>query len=76
MIAPEDEAVFMQKVRSLLANPVHCQHMGVRGRNYAQNNWSAAKQAERMVIFYADLVAVHAKAKKPDENHQAILNEF
>ena len=76
MIAPEDEAVFMQKVRSLLANPVHCQHMGVRGRNYVQNNWSAAKQAERMVIFYADLVAVHAKAKKPDEYHQAILNEF
>ena len=76
MIAPEDEAVFMQKVRSLLANPVHCKYLGARAKSYAQNNWSAAKQAERMVIFYADLVAVHAKAKKPDEYHQAILNEF
>ena len=60
MIAPEDEAAFMQKVRSLLANPVHCNYLGERGRNYAQNNWSAAKQAERMVQFYGELLNRHA----------------
>ena len=59
MIAPEDEAIFMQKVRSLLANPVHCNYIGERARNYAQNNWSAAKQAERMVQFYGELLNRH-----------------
>ena len=56
MIALEDEAAFMQKVRSLLANPVYCNYLGERGRNYAQSNWSAAKQAERMVQFYGELL--------------------
>ena len=56
MIAPEDEAAFMQIVRSLLVNPVHCQHLGERAKSYAQNNWSAAKQAARMVQFYRDLL--------------------
>lgn len=76
MIAPEDEAVFMQKVRSLLANPVHRQHLGERGRIYAQSKWSAATQAERMVTFYANLIGGSAKAKKPDVFHQAFLNKL
>ena len=59
MIAPEDEAAFMQKVRSLLANPVHCKYLGERARTYAQDNWSAAKQAERMVQFYVELLKLH-----------------
>ena len=69
MIAPEDEAVFMQKVRSLLVNPVHCQYLGERAKSYAQNNWSAAKQAERMMLFYCDLMST--STKKPDVVHQA-----
>ena len=56
MIAPEDEAAFMQKVRNLLANPVHCRYLGERAKSYAQNNWSAAKQADRMVQFYGELL--------------------
>ena len=60
MIAPEDEAAFMQKVRSLLANPVHCKYLGERAKSYAQNNWSAAKQAERVVQFYGELLNRHA----------------
>lgn len=59
MIAPEDEAVFMQIVRGLLANPVHCQHLGERARAYAQDNWSAAKQAERMAEFYTQTIAAY-----------------
>jgi 1,2-diacylglycerol 3-alpha-glucosyltransferase len=76
MIAPENEIAFMQKVRSLLVNPVHRQHMGERGRVYAQSKWSAATQAERMVAFYADLIGASEKAKKPDGYHQAVLNEL
>ena len=56
MIAPEDEAAFMQKVRNLLANPVYCRYLGERAKSYAQNNWSAAKQADRMVQFYGELL--------------------
>ena len=76
MIAPENEIAFMQKVRSLLVNPVHRQHMGERGRIYAQSKWSAATQAERMVAFYADLIGASEKAKKPDGYHQAVLHEL
>jgi 1,2-diacylglycerol 3-alpha-glucosyltransferase len=57
MIAPEDEAVFTQKVRSLLVNPVHCQHLGERGRVYAQSKWSAATQAERILALYLKIDA-------------------
>lgn len=61
MIAPEDEAAFMQKVRSLLETPVYCKCLGERAKNYAQNNWSAAKQAERLVQFYyCELLNRHA----------------
>ncbi len=76
MIAPEDEVVFMQKVRSLLVNPVHRQHLGERGRAYVQSKWSALRQAERMVTFYADLIGARAKAKKPDVYHQPDLKIF
>ncbi len=76
MIAPEYELAFMQKVRSLLVNPVHRQHLGERGRIYAQSKWSASKQAERMVAFYADLIVLHTKARKPDVYHQAVLTKL
>ena len=76
MIAPEDEVIFMQKVRSLLENPMHRQHLGERGRAYVQSKWSALRQAERMVAFYAELIGVSAKAKKTDVYHQADLKNF
>ena len=76
MIAPEDEVIFMQKVRSLLVNPVHRQHLGERGRAYVQSKWSALRQAERMVAFYAELIGASAKAKKPDVYHQADLKKL
>jgi glycosyltransferase involved in cell wall biosynthesis len=55
MIAIEDEAVFAHKVHALLANPVHREYLGERAREYAHNNWSAARQAERMLAFYLAL---------------------
>ena len=57
MIAVEDEAQFAHKVQALLANPVHCEHLGERAREYAHSKWSAAKQAERMLAFYLALSA-------------------
>jgi len=59
MIAIEDESEFMHKVHALLLNPVHPQHLGERAREYAQNNWSAATQAERMVTFYNEIISKH-----------------
>jgi hypothetical protein len=42
-------------VHALLANPVHREYLGERAREYAHNNWSAARQAERMLAFYLAL---------------------
>ena len=76
VIAPEDELIFMQKVRNLLLNPVHRQHLGERGRAYAHNKWSALKQAERMVAYYADLISADVKTKQPKMHHHAVLKEL
>ena len=59
MIAIEDESEFMHKVHALLLNPVHRQYLGERAREYVQNNWSAATQAERMVTFYNEIISKH-----------------
>jgi 1,2-diacylglycerol 3-alpha-glucosyltransferase len=76
MIAPEYEVVFVQKVRSLLVNPVYRQHLSERARSYAQNKWSAGKQAERMVAFYNDLMTAPAEEKQPARYHRAVVHEF
>ena len=76
VITPEDELIFMQKVRSLLLNPVHRQHLGERGRAYAQSKWSALRQAEHMVTYYADLISASVKIKQPVIDHQAVLKEL
>ena len=55
MIAADSEPDFAHKVHGLLVSPVHREHLGERGREYAQSNWSAAKQAERMLAFYLAL---------------------
>ena len=57
MIAEEDEAEFAHKVQALLMNPVHREHLGGRAKDYANNNWSAARQAERMLAFYLEITA-------------------
>ena len=57
VIAIDNESVFAQKAYSLLINPIHRQYLGQRARDYAQKNWSAAKQAERMAVFYSELIS-------------------
>ena len=57
VIAIDNESVFAQKAYGLLINPIRRQYLGQRARDYAQNNWSAAKQAERMAIFYFELIS-------------------
>jgi 1,2-diacylglycerol 3-alpha-glucosyltransferase len=56
MIAVEDEAEFAHKVHALLANPVHREYLGMRAKDYASNNWSAVRQAERMLAFYLTMI--------------------
>ena len=57
VIAIDNETVFAQKAYGLLINPIHRQYLGQRARDYAQKNWSAAKQAERMAVFYSELIS-------------------
>ena len=57
VIAVDSESVFAQKAYELLINPIHRQYLGQRARDYAQNEWSAAKQAERMAVFYSELIS-------------------
>ncbi|MBC7755876.1 MAG: glycosyltransferase [Bdellovibrio sp.] len=75
LIAPEDALIFVQKVRNLLANPAYRKLLGEHGRAYAQSKWSALRQAERMVTFYADIIHASVKAKQPDVHQQAFLKE-
>jgi 1,2-diacylglycerol 3-alpha-glucosyltransferase len=64
MIALEHEAEFAQKVQALLINPQQRQQLGLNAKEYALNNWSAAKQAERMLGFYSTLISAQAQQLK------------
>ncbi len=57
MIAADDETEFAHQVHALLVNPVHREHLGERARAYVHSNWSATTQAERMLRFYAEIIA-------------------
>lgn len=63
LIAEDDITEFATKVTHLLANPTHLKVLGLRAREYAETQWSAAKQAERMLLLYVALVAKHSEAK-------------
>ena len=52
LISTENESEFVQKVHSLLINPQRRQQLSESARKYAQQKWSAATQAERMVKYY------------------------
>jgi glycosyltransferase involved in cell wall biosynthesis len=79
MIATEDEAEFAHKVHALLVNPVHCEHLGERAREYAQSKWSATKQAERMLDFYLKMKTEKSDALQANIHaapRASILKEF
>jgi glycosyltransferase involved in cell wall biosynthesis len=55
LIAPEDEAVFADKVYGLLGNSDKRRELGETARKYAMQRWSSRTQAERMLQFYRQL---------------------
>ena len=55
-IAEEDETEFAAKVVKLLHDPEVRAQLGGAGRDYA-HTWSAAKQAERMLDFYCEVLS-------------------
>ena len=52
LISIENESEFVRKVHSLLINPQRRQELSEAARHYAQQKWSAAIQAERMIKYY------------------------
>lgn len=70
LIATENESEFVQKVHSVLINPQRRQQLSESARHYAQQKWSAATQAERMVKYYM----VIAGMQNSTLNKPAILN--
>ena len=66
LISIENESEFVQKVHSLLINPQRCQQLGEAAQIYAQQKWSAATQAERMIKYYLVIANRHnSDLKKP-----------
>jgi 1,2-diacylglycerol 3-alpha-glucosyltransferase len=61
-IAREELVDFSQKVVKMLGNSEVRKELGVAGRDYA-HNWSASKQAERMLAFYQTILNPAASAK-------------
>jgi glycosyltransferase involved in cell wall biosynthesis len=55
-IAPEEETEFAAKVVKLLHDDEARAQLGAAGRDYA-HTWSAAKQAERMLDFYGEVLS-------------------
>ncbi|MES2580089.1 MAG: glycosyltransferase [Pseudomonadota bacterium] len=56
LISIENESEFVQKVHGLLINPQRRKQLGEAAREYAQKKWTAAKQADRMVKFYGNVL--------------------
>ena len=56
LIANNDEADFSAKVCQLPGSAALRQQLSADGRQYAEQ-WDAAKQAQRLAQFYADVVA-------------------
>jgi glycosyltransferase involved in cell wall biosynthesis len=59
LVAANDERTFADAVCTLLDSPSLRSRLAVEGRKYAAE-WSAARQAQQLVNFYANVVAAHA----------------
>jgi 1,2-diacylglycerol 3-alpha-glucosyltransferase len=59
LIAPEDEAVFADRVFSLLGDRSRLVALGKSARNYAVKRWTSGRQAKRMLQFYKKIVTSH-----------------
>jgi 1,2-diacylglycerol 3-alpha-glucosyltransferase len=60
LIAPPDERAFSDAICRLLDSPSLRRQLAAAGRRFAAH-WSAARQAERLVDFYAGVIAARAR---------------
>jgi glycosyltransferase involved in cell wall biosynthesis len=61
MIAPDDESIFADKVMSLLNDRSRLATLGKSAKDYAQECWTSAAQAERMAQFYEGVITSHSQ---------------
>lgn len=61
MIAPDDENVFADKVLSLLNDRGRLAALGKSAKDYAQEHWTSAAQAERIAQFYEGVITSHSQ---------------
>ena len=59
LIAQEEPLDFADKVQQLLHDRVRREALGLKALQYAQEEWTAQIQAERMVNFYAKTIQKH-----------------
>ncbi|CAG0958183.1 1,2-diacylglycerol 3-alpha-glucosyltransferase [Methylophilaceae bacterium] len=57
LIAPEDEAIFAERVNTLLQDKKVRNQLGAKARTYVEEKWTSHAQAERMVVFYQGMLA-------------------
>ena len=62
-IAPCDEYIFADKAYELLDDADLRQRLGAAGRRYVSTHWTAKAQAERMLDFYRQVLAVGETAQ-------------
>jgi len=66
LIAPDNTDVFAQKVNHLLMYPEERFELGRKALSYASENWTASRQAERMLHFYHHLIEEYQhRVQKP-----------
>jgi 1,2-diacylglycerol 3-alpha-glucosyltransferase len=70
-IATENALAFADKIHGLLLQPKERKALGLAGKAYAQNLWSASAKAEKMVGFYQRLVASNVDKKIAPLNVEA-----
>jgi len=62
-IATESELDFVEKIHGLLINAQQRKALGLRGQLYAQQKWSSAAQAEKMIALYGNVIIQHQTAQ-------------
>ena len=70
-IAREEVSDFSVKVVTLLSNAQMRRELGDAGRDYA-NEWSAAKQAQRMLAFYGRVLGLANEGQATQHTDQAV----
>lgn len=61
LIAEDDEVHFAEQVQTLLINARYRHQIGLQGKRYAEQVWSAGAQVDKLLDTYQSLVLQHGK---------------